>query len=122
MQARPLRDFIWVGRLGESRLQYRALVNRPPQAEVAPSGGGTVRRDFGAMTKAECKVPKAKTHKGIKKRVKVTARGKVKFHKHNKGHLQSGKSGNRKRRLRGTTTITGPYADKMVTLLGRNAR
>ena len=51
-----------------------------------------------------------KTHKGIKKRVKVTATGKVKFHKHNKGHLQSNKSGNRRRRLRGTTTITGPYA------------
>ena len=60
-------------------------------------------------------MPKMKTHKGIKKRVKVTATGKIKFHKHNKGHLQSGKSGNRRRRLRRTTTITGPYADKMIT-------
>jgi large subunit ribosomal protein L35 len=65
---------------------------------------------------------KQKTHKGIKKRVKVTATGKVKFHKHNKGHLQSHKSGNRRRRLRGTTTITGPYADKMIILLGPGAR
>jgi large subunit ribosomal protein L35 len=67
-------------------------------------------------------VPKLKTHKGIKKRVKVTATGKVKFHKHNKGHLLSGKSGNRKRRLRGTTSITGPYADKMIIALGKYAR
>ena len=67
-------------------------------------------------------MPKMKTHKGIKKRVKVTARGKVKFHKHNKGHLQSNKSGNRRRRLRGTTALTGPFADKMITLLGPGAR
>jgi large subunit ribosomal protein L35 len=67
-------------------------------------------------------VPKMKTHKGIKKRVKVTARGKIKFHKHNKGHLQSHKSGNRRRRLRGTTSLTGPFAKKMITLLGPGAR
>ncbi len=66
-------------------------------------------------------MPKQKTHKGIKKRVKVTAHGKVKFHRHNKGHLQSGKSGNRRRRLRGTTTLSGPYAAKMITLLGPSA-
>ncbi|HMD54657.1 MAG TPA: 50S ribosomal protein L35 [Phycisphaerae bacterium] len=67
-------------------------------------------------------MPKMKTHKGIKKRVKVTARGKIKFHKHNKGHLQSHKSGNRRRRLRGTTALTGPFAAKMITLLGPGAR
>jgi large subunit ribosomal protein L35 len=67
-------------------------------------------------------VPKLKTHKGIKKRVKVTATGKVKFHKHNKGHLLSNKSGNRRRRLRRTKTITGPYADKMIIHLGHCAR
>ncbi len=67
-------------------------------------------------------MPKMKTHKGIKKRVKVTATGKVKFHKHNKGHLQSHKSGNKRRRLRGTTTITSPWATKMITLLGPGAR
>ena len=67
-------------------------------------------------------MPKLKTHKGIKKRIKVTATGKVKFHKHNKGHLLSNKSGNRRRRLRRTTTITGPYADKMIIRLGSCAR
>ena len=67
-------------------------------------------------------MPKLKTHKGTKKRVKVTATGKVKFHKHNKGHLLSNKSGNRRRRLRRTTTITGPYAAKMIIHLGHCAR
>jgi large subunit ribosomal protein L35 len=67
-------------------------------------------------------VPKMKTHKVLKKRVKVTATGKIKFHKHNKGHLLSNKSGNRKRRLRRTKTLTGPYADKMIILLGPGAR
>jgi large subunit ribosomal protein L35 len=67
-------------------------------------------------------VPKMKTHKGLKKRVKVTATGKVTFHKHNKGHLLSNKTGNRKRRLRRLKTLTGPYADKMIILLGPGAR
>ena len=67
-------------------------------------------------------MPKIKTHKGIKKRVKVTATGKIKFHKHNKGHLQSNKTGNRRRRLRRTKTITGPYADKMIIMLGKCGR
>ena len=66
-------------------------------------------------------MPKIKTHKGLKKRVKVTGRGKIKFHKHNKGHLQSHKSGNRKRRLRRTKTMTGPFAAKMIILLGPGA-
>jgi large subunit ribosomal protein L35 len=63
-----------------------------------------------------------KTHKGLKKRVKVTATGKIKFHKHNRGHLLSNKTGNRKRRLRRTKTLTGPFADKMIILLGKCAR
>jgi large subunit ribosomal protein L35 len=67
-------------------------------------------------------MPKLKTHKGMKKRVKVTATGKIKFHKHNKGHLQSGKSGARKRKLRRTKTLTGPFATKMIVLLGPGAR
>ncbi|MGC8624904.1 MAG: 50S ribosomal protein L35 [Phycisphaerae bacterium] len=65
---------------------------------------------------------KHKTHKGMMKRVKITATGKIKFHKHNKGHLQSSKSGNRRRRLRGTTSLTGPFAAKIITLLGPSAR
>lgn len=42
---------------------------------------------------------KIKPHKGLKKRVKVTASGKLVRRKANKGHLMSGKPGKRRRRL-----------------------
>lgn len=47
-------------------------------------------------------MPKQKTHKGLLKRVKVTAKGKVVRKRANRGHLMSGKSSARKRRLRRT--------------------
>ncbi len=45
-------------------------------------------------------MPKQKTHKGLAKRVKVTARGKVLRKRVGGGHLLSGKSGKRRRRIR----------------------
>jgi len=48
----------------------------------------------------EPQMPKRKTHKGLAKRVKVTGRGKVKRHKAFTGHLLSGRSSQRRRRLR----------------------
>jgi len=45
-------------------------------------------------------MPKMKRHKGLAKRVKVSARGKVLHKKINAGHLMSGKAGKRRRRLR----------------------
>jgi len=45
-------------------------------------------------------MPKQKSHKGVNKRVKVTGRGKVKYHQAFSGHLLSHKSGERKQRLR----------------------
>lgn len=38
-------------------------------------------------------MPKLKTHKGIAKRVKITANGKIKFHKRGKRHRNSHMSG-----------------------------
>ncbi|MEM6332814.1 MAG: 50S ribosomal protein L35 [Planctomycetota bacterium] len=43
---------------------------------------------------------KVKSHKGLLKRVKVTARGKVRFGKTRKSHLMSHMSGDKVRRLR----------------------
>ena len=43
---------------------------------------------------------KMKTHKGTKKRVKKSGKGKFKRSKAFKSHLQTGKSANRKRKLR----------------------
>ncbi len=45
-------------------------------------------------------MPKMKSHKALLKRVKVTARGKVKYRKAFTGHLRSHKSGNKLRQLR----------------------
>jgi len=61
-------------------------------------------------------MPKQKTHKGLKKRVKITASGKVKRHRTGAGHLMSSKNAKRRRRvsssaiMNGTTTKTTKIA------------
>jgi large subunit ribosomal protein L35 len=53
-------------------------------------------------------MPKQKSHKGIKKRMKLTRKGKILRSRAGKGHLLSGKSGQRRRRLRrkGLVSVT----------------
>ncbi len=64
-------------------------------------------------------MPKMKTHKGLAKRFKVTATGKVKHPRPGKSHLLSTKSGKRKRHLRRPITISLPaYAKRMRRMLG----
>ncbi|MEK6677224.1 MAG: 50S ribosomal protein L35 [Planctomycetota bacterium] len=63
-------------------------------------------------------MPKMKTHKGLQKRVKVTANGKIKHKSGNAGHLMSGKSSNRCRSLRQGRTLNNPVVKKMVAALG----
>jgi large subunit ribosomal protein L35 len=46
-------------------------------------------------------MPKMKSHKGLLKRVKITAKGKVKFRKSGTSHLNSVSTGNESRKLRG---------------------
>lgn len=65
-------------------------------------------------------MPKQKTHKGMKKRFKVTASGKVKHRKANRGHRLGKKSGKRKRRLRQDGVLTGPVADVIQAALHPN--
>jgi len=50
-------------------------------------------------------MPKMKTHKGIRKRMKRTRRGKIMRRRANRGHLMSGKSSKRKRQLRRKATV-----------------
>jgi len=50
-------------------------------------------------------MPKAKSHKGLLKRVRVTARGKVKHQPAGKSHLNSRMSAKRIRQLRKSTYI-----------------
>jgi large subunit ribosomal protein L35 len=50
-------------------------------------------------------MPKLKTHKGMKKRFKISATGKVSHKRCGSSHLMSHKSGKRVRRLRKTSTL-----------------
>ena len=62
-------------------------------------------------------MPKMKTHKGLKKRVRVTANGKVISYRPGRRKLMSAKSGNRRRRLRGTSVVYKPFARIIERLL-----
>jgi large subunit ribosomal protein L35 len=55
-------------------------------------------------------MPKQKTHKGMSKRFKVTASGKIKHRKAFRGHKLSHKSGKRKRGLRQDGVVIGQDA------------
>lgn len=71
---------------------------------IRPSGGlqGTVP------------MPKMKSHKASKKRFKVTGTGKLKRVQAGKKHLNSPKSGKRKRHLRSPVIETGRVAQKYI--------
>ena len=56
-------------------------------------------------------MPKQKSHKGLSKRVKVTATGKVKRKRTGGGHLMSGKNAKRRRRVSSMDIVTGKMAD-----------
>lgn len=63
-------------------------------------------------------MPKLKTHKGTKKRFKVTANGKVKAKRAGSRHLLTGKSRNSKRGKAGMSVQLIPAeAKKIKTLL-----
>ncbi len=61
----------------------------------------------------------AKTNKGVAKRMKRTATGKIKRHKGGKRHLLSGRTSKRKRQLRRTGIETGRIAKKYILALGQ---
>ena len=63
-------------------------------------------------------MPKMKTHKGAKKRFKLTGTGKVKRRRAYKSHILTKKDPKRKRRLRqGTTVATNGEAKVLKRLL-----
>jgi large subunit ribosomal protein L35 len=63
-------------------------------------------------------MPKQKTHKGLAKRVKVTAKGKVKHRRAGSGHLMSSKNAKRRRRLGNPSVTTIKTAETMKIMLG----
>ncbi len=52
-------------------------------------------------------VPKQKTHKGLSKRVKITASGKVKRKRSFGSHLMSTKNAKRRRRIGSSAIVEG---------------
>ena len=63
-------------------------------------------------------MPKMKTHKGTKRRMKVTGTGKVMRRKAGSGHLLSGKSSKRRRGFRKQTQVSPAIARKARILMG----
>jgi len=64
-------------------------------------------------------MPKQKTHKGLKKRVKITATGKVKYRRAGGGHLMSGKNAKRRRRVSSSSIMTSVMAKNIKIELGK---
>ncbi len=66
-------------------------------------------------------MPKQKTHKGTKKRFRLTANGKVKHRSAGTSHLQSRMTQKRKRKLRGTTTVDETEVPRITAALNGNS-
>lgn len=64
-------------------------------------------------------VPKTKSHSGMKKRVRVTGRGKILKAQAGKRHLLEHKPSTRTRRLTGTVEVAKADAKRVKKLLGR---
>lgn len=64
-------------------------------------------------------MPKQKTHKGVKKRFRITARGKIKHRRAGTSHLQVRLTSRRRRNLRGTGVLAKVDTSKIVEALGK---
>jgi len=62
-------------------------------------------------------MPKQKTHKGLSKRVKITATGKVRCKRAGSGHLMSSKNAKRRRRLSSSNIMNRTAAKTARTVL-----
>jgi large subunit ribosomal protein L35 len=65
-------------------------------------------------------MPKQKTHKGTKKRFRLTASGKAKHRSSGTSHLAARMSQKRKRKLRGTSTTNETNSKMIATALAGN--
>jgi large subunit ribosomal protein L35 len=81
-----------------------------PASYVTAGPAGTIRSD------GQSAMPKQKTHKGTKKRFRITARGKIKHRQAGTSHLNSRMSKKRRRQLRGTDTLRSALDTKRLTI------
>lgn len=66
-------------------------------------------------------MPKQKTHKGTKKRFRLSAKGKAKHRQSGTSHLAARMTHKRKRNLRGTSTVVEGEAKKIREALCKNS-
>jgi large subunit ribosomal protein L35 len=66
-------------------------------------------------------MPKQKTHKGTKKRFRLTGTGKIKHRPAGTSHLAFRKSSKRKRKLRGTRVLARPMVANITEALHKNS-
>jgi large subunit ribosomal protein L35 len=66
-------------------------------------------------------MPKQKTHKGVKKRFRLTASGKVKHRQAGTSHLAARMSHKRKRNLRGTKVLAEEFTQNLKIALAGNS-
>jgi large subunit ribosomal protein L35 len=64
-------------------------------------------------------MPKMKTHRGAKKRFKITGTGKLRRRQANMNHMLEHKPSKRTRRLNREVGVNNGDADRMNRLLGR---
>ena len=62
-------------------------------------------------------MPKLKTNRSVKKRMRITATGKIKYFKAGKGHLLTGKRAKRKRYLGKPAYVSKTHEGTMKLLL-----
>ncbi|MEX0774719.1 MAG: bL35 family ribosomal protein [Phycisphaeraceae bacterium] len=67
-------------------------------------------------------MPKLKSHKGLLKRIKVTALGKVKFKSAKSGHLRSHKTGDQMRKIRKMKTAKAGDLPRLEKMLHRHLK
>lgn len=66
-------------------------------------------------------MPKQKTHKGVKKRFRLSAKGKAMHRSAGTSHLASRMTQKRKRKLRGTTSTASNFAKIIRKALAGNS-
>ena len=66
-------------------------------------------------------MPKQKTHKGTKKRFRLSAKGKPKHRSAGTSHLASHKTTKRKRHLRGTEVLNTGMVKRITKALAGNS-
>ncbi|MHC4477360.1 MAG: 50S ribosomal protein L35 [Planctomycetota bacterium] len=64
-------------------------------------------------------MPKQRTHKGLSKRIKLTAGGKLKRKRCCGSHLMSSKNAKRRRRIRGSAIISGAAVKTLKLRIGK---